>query len=368
MRVGYFCATPLHILNAVTMRLTTDKQGEARLYVYDHFADASRMVQALEGLGLFDRVVLYENNTLSFGGKCRRALWGVLPHPVIRPLLTGVFPFDKVVFFALDALTMTQLMRHGRECAFYYGEDGIGSYINPQLYQASRISRCLLRLTGRYGYLSRIRGLYLHAPALRVVKDSLPVYPMERVSFSHGAMASVLEALWPVEESTIDTSRRVVYFREPLHELFGTDLSALEEQALRMAGEAFGAQGVYIKNHPRMATGAEDDRTLPCGAPYERLMGLWNQEEAVLLSVISTAALQPLLLAGQRPFMIFLYRMALSEDAPLRRLWDGFFNNLRQQYPLAGRLFTPATTHELKEAITRASCLRGGAIGRETGN
>ena len=368
MTVGYFCATPLHILHAVTMRLTTDRDATGDIVVYNHFADAPRMVMALEGLGLFRRVTLYDNHTLSLSGKARRLWHSLVPDRVIRPLLTGPFPYDKVVFFALDALTMTQLMQKGRSCAFYYGEDGIGSYINPALYRFSDVSRLLLRLTGRQKYLAAVQGIYLHDPDLRVVNTHLTGVRMERLPFTAPAMVRVLRALWTVEEAALDTTRPVTYFREPLREVFGADAPHVEEMALALAEEAFGPHRLYIKRHPRMAEGAVDHRTLPCNAPYERLMELWDQSATTLVSVISTAALQPLLLCGQQPTMIFLYRLLLAEGQPMRQTWDTFFEKLNARYGLGDRLFIPGSADELKEAMTRAAGAWNERYGNETGN
>ncbi len=369
MTVGYFCATPLHILHAVTMRLTTDKDAQGDIVVYNHFADAPRMVGALEGLGLFRRVILYDNNTLSLAGKVRRLWHALVPDTGIRSLLTNPFPYDKVVFFALDALTMTQLMQKGGDCAFYYGEDGIGSYINPALYRFSDVSRLLLWITGRRKYLAAVKGVYLHDPALRVANTHLAAVQMERLAFTDPAMVRVLRALWDVDENALDTSRPVMYFQEPLREVFDTDAPYIEEQALALAEEAFGPGRLYVKRHPRMAVEQPtDDRVLPCNAPYERVMGLWDQSATTLVSVISTAALQPLMLCGQRPVMVFLYRLLLDEGQPLRQLWDAFFEKLNARYGLEDRLFIPGSADELKEAMTRAAGAWREHYGNETGN
>lgn len=367
MNVGYFCATPLHILHAVTMHLSNDKQTEGDIYIYNHFADAPRMVDALKELGLFQRVVLYDNSTRYVGDKFRRLWHSFVPDKVIRPLLTGDFPYQKAVFFALDALTMTQLMKKGRDCEFYFGEDGIGSYINPSLYRFSEISRFLLWLTGRRKYLATVKGIYLHDPALRVTNLHLPAEPMERVSFTDPAMEQVLRALWAVDESLLDTTRPVMYFQEPLREVFGTDAPHVEELALTLAEGAFGQGRLYVKAHPRMVkTVSKDAKLLPINAPYERLMGLWEQTTATLVSVISTASLQPLLLCGQRPVMIFLYRLLLNESHPMRQTWDAFFEKLHARYGLEGRLFIPDSADQLKEAMACAAKVE--CYGNETGN
>ena len=367
MAVGYFCATPLHILHAVSMRLTTDRDAEGDIYVYNHFADAPRMVESLKGMGLFRKATLYCNNTLSLKEKMRRLWHAFVPDMAMRPLLTEPFLYKKVIFFALDALTMTQLMAKGQNCDFYYGEDGVGSYINPALYRFSGVSRLLLRLTGRNRYIAAVKGIYLHAPDLRVVNTHLTGVTMEKVPYDDPAMERALQMLWPVDETVVDTRRPVMYFREPLREVFGTDAPHIEEQALQLAEDAFGG-GVYVKRHPRMTDGTADERILPCNAPYERLMGLWEQPRTVLVSAISTAALQPLILCGQRPVMIFLYRMLLEENHPLRRLWDEFFEKLTACYALSGRLFIPDDVGELKEAMAQAAGLLKEWYGNATGD
>lgn len=369
MTVGYFCATPLHILHAVTMRLTTDKDTYGDIYVYNHFSDAPRMVEALKGLGLFHQVVLYDNCTQHIGDKARRLWHSLVPDKTIQSLLMDPFPYNKVVFFALDALTMTQLMEKGQACDFYYGEDGIGSYINPVLYRFSGISRLLLSLTGRKKYLSAVKGIYLHDPDLRVVNRHLPAVKMERAPFTDPDMERVLETLWAVDETVLDTTRPVMYFQEPLREVFDADAPHIEAQALSLAEEAFGPDKLYVKCHPRMVSKLPaDHRILPCNAPYERIMGLWNQSTVTLVSVISTAALQPLLLCGKRPVMIFLYRLLLNETQPLRQLWDEFFEKLCACHRLEGRLFIPNCAAELEKALKQAAECWSNNYGNETGN
>ncbi len=369
MSVCYFCATPLHILHAVNLKLTAHEAIEADMVVYTHFADAPRTVEVLSRLGLFRRVMLYDNHTLTYGGKLNRLYHAFVPDALLRSWRRD-FPYDEVVFFALDPLTMTRLMAWGGGCRFYYGEDGIGSYINPRLYTPSPITRTLLGLTGRLRYLADVAGIYLHRPALRVFDPGFPAVAMDSLPATHPAMRRVMEALWPVDETAIDTTRPVMYFEEPLHELFGGDALAAEAAIPRLAAEIFGETRVYIKRHPRMTPGAADRRYLPCNAPYERVMGLWQAEHTALISAISTAALQPLLLCGGKPYMLFFYRLLLPAGAPAWQLWDTFFDKLRTAYGLEQRLLLPTTEAELKEAMAAiaAALAEGDNHGNEAGN
>ncbi len=353
MTVGYFCATPLHILHAVGLKLTTHRESTGDLVVYTHFDDAPRMVEVLSQLGLFRRVMLFDNHTRTGGGKLRRLWHSVVPAPLLRPW-KRCFPFDEAVFFAIDPLTMSRLIAWGPSCRFYYGEDGIGSYINPTLYIPSLAGRLMLALTGRKKYMAKVAGIYLHHPALRVANVTLPGIPLPAPAMDDPTMHRVLEALWPVDEAAIDTRRRVMFFEEPLRELIDGVLPPLEKLVPRMVKAAFGDGQLYIKRHPRMVTSsAATSLLLPCQAPYERIMGLWKGEETVLISVISTASLQPLMLAGVKPAMVFLYRLLWPAEDPLRRLWDDFFDKLNDGYGLEGRLFLPESMAQLEEILTR---------------
>ena len=360
MRVGYFCATPLHVLHAISLRLTVDSAGTAQLFVYNHFADAKRLVTALRQLGPFERVELIDSCTKTLWDKLQRLWHSVIPIAPVRRLLRGAFPFDKAVFFVLDALTMTQLMKRGKSCDFYYGEDGIGSYINQRLYQYSAESRLLLRLTGREKYLRRIRGIYLHQPSLRVAHRDIPAALMPSVSLSAPPMAQILQQLWPLQEDAIDTDRRGIYLREPLQELFEGAFDDLEQRIMACIHTVFTSDKVYIKPHPRMPAplGAGRD-WLTCDVPFERLMGLFDPDRSVLVSVVSTAALQPVLLGDRPPVMVFLYRLLLQPEDPLRRLWDTFFEKLRAYGKVGERVLIPDTLQQLNKTLAQAAELSG---------
>jgi len=354
MTVGYFCATPLHIINAVNMLLTVDKESQADIFVYNHFADAKRIVECLEKTGLFKRCVYLDENVNSVKAKLKRVLHSFRPCREIREIAWGKFRYNKAVFFSLDQLTMTYLIKKGPQCSFYYGEDGLGSYINPKLYIPQKERDIMLKVTGRKKYLELVKGLYVHNPELLIANREFKAEKIDEIDFSGGEMKRVLEILWPLEDN-ISSDRDVLYFEEPVSEIFKTDAFDIEQKLTGYLKEAFGADKFYVKKHPRMAgVSASEELALKCNAPFERIMGLWDLDKTVLISVICTAALQPTLLCGKNPIMIFLYKMIIDEGNPLYAIWEEFFSKFRELYGSQLTLLLPACEQELKESIAEA--------------
>ena len=356
MKVAYFCATPLHVINAVNMLLTCDSASQADIYVYNHFSDSQRLTEALGNTGIFEKCVYLDENVNSIRAKIRRLFHCFYPCAQIRDIKKNGFKYDKAVFFSLDQINMSYLIKKGRDCEFYYGEDGLGSYINPDIYVPKGERALILKLTGRMKYLERVKGLYVHNPELLIANRSYKAKKIEKTDFSGGEMKRILEILWPIEQGKINPERNVIYFEEPVREIFKTDAAEAEKALTEFVKESFGQEKFYIKKHPRMIkTSREQGFALDLDAPFERIMGHWELDKTVLISVVCTAALQPTLLCGKNPVMIFLYKMFLNQDDVLYAVWEKFFEKLQELYGEQMRIYLPSSFEELKEAVNSAA-------------
>ena len=161
----FFCATPYHIIASMTMAVGTLAGEESTLVVLDHFSMDEGMLERIRSTGIFREVILYKSNNKTKLNKAKRLLGVFCPDRFMRKLAHQT-AFCHCIFFALDFLNLGYLAKiyrkRGVSCRFAFGDDGIGAYLNADCYRPKALVVKLLKASGRFADLQRVKDLYLH--------------------------------------------------------------------------------------------------------------------------------------------------------------------------------------------------------------
>ena len=356
--IGFYCATPFHVIVAVNMMLNEYKDEPADIYVLNYFPQAIEVVEMLKQTGLFQKVVFINLNNYNIWEKSKRLFHSFIPDKDIRDICNK-FSYDNFFFLALDFLNIAFIvkaaLRKKSNCSFGYAEDGIGSYIKDIYVPSKTVSR-LLRITGRIKYLKYVDKLYVFAPEFVVANRNFKVIGIQKFDGQSVQLKRICSILWP-DMPKLKAVNKILYFQQPLGERTGSDTSMAERQLINHVVSEYGVESITVKIHPRVSDCdiCSQDIVLESRTPFEIFALEYNTSKNVLISALSTACFTPFLLLGQYPSLIFTYKILGDGVLSLTGDIEKFMNMFESLYRDKGKLFIPETIEEfntcLKECI-----------------
>lgn len=294
------CATPYHIINAIN--IVKMEECEADIVLYNHFKDSSELIDRIRKTGIFNEVVLFNENNYSFKHKCKRFINAFFPSRLIRSIANKKM-YDKIVFFSLDFINIAYIirkyMRKNINCEFAYGDDGIGTYMDSSAYNPSPIVSKILKFNGNKKWLGKIHDLYVTTPQL--INNT--IYNLHEIKCDIENI-EYIKKLWYID--TNDIRCKYVYLQEPI-----PGSRELDEKVINILEKNVGEKEYIIKLHPREQDWQlEKNNIIDSQIPFERVTADINEETLTLISICSTAAITPILLYKKKIRIIFLYNLS----------------------------------------------------------
>lgn len=319
--IGYLCATPYHIMAAVTMASDMFAEEDSTLIVLDHFNIDETLIEKIRKTGIFTDVLLFKSNNKSLMNKAKRFYNAFVPHPLMRSLAKRK-DFTHFFCFALDFINISYLIqsfrKNGANCQFSFAEDGIGSYINESLYHPNKLASLLIQLNGRANALEAIQSLYIYKPEYAVVNKEFELVKIKQSPKTYETLRCFVSEIWPFEEE-VDFKDSIVYFEQPKENPEENKDVTTEQNAIRKAEELLGAHA-FVKLHPRSyenESWANFD-TLKTRIPFEAIFLQTDFQPKLFLTDNSTAVFSPYMLDGDAELhckTIFLNRLVHGDGA-----------------------------------------------------
>lgn len=360
---GYFCATPFHITAAITMQSGMFADEDGMLILLNHFGADEALVERIRSTGVFKEILVIENDYRTLWGNVKRALNVFFPVKPMR-FVANKTAFSRFVCFALDYMDLAYIMqryrRRGIDCAFSFGDDGIGTYIAEGIFKPKDIAAKLLRLCGRLDELSRVTRVYAYKPAFMVANTAYDVQPILQTEEACRCRREAVCTIWPLEERPpIDGG--ILYFEQPNEEDKDNADQAIEQAALAKATATLDTHAV-VKMHPRSL---EEEawrafEVLKTKMPYEVMLLQQQCAPAMMMTVSSTALFSTYLfddlVAATCP-SVLLYRQMVHVNTVQAAALDELVEriNAASDNPC---IFAPKTAAELEALL---NSIRGDA-------
>ena len=118
--IGFYCATPYHLLIAIHLATTKYKDNKANIILMNHFSDAENIANKLKGLDLFDNVYLLNQSNKTYLQKIKRLAEFIIPNTQIKKFMQ--YDYTEMVFFANDFMNYAYIIknfRRGKHSPFF---------------------------------------------------------------------------------------------------------------------------------------------------------------------------------------------------------------------------------------------------------
>jgi hypothetical protein len=351
-------------MNAVNIALTILNDEIIDLYVLDHSPECYRYYLILKESKVFKQVYflktretysLKKKNKVSNLLSYRKKAFNALNYKRLENNIPNKESCYESIFVAYPDLP-TQIIyyyfkKQNFEVKFNLFEDGIYTYnaLNKKdSWLRVRFSRMVF---GSY-VLEDCKSVYAYKPNFVNIKNKgierLKIPEMKK-SKDHGF--EIINKLMGFDESHIEyLSNKCIFFDQP----FGFDeIMKQQSKLLKIICEIMGPENVGVKIHPRTQENLYQDtcNVINIKIPFEILELNFDINNIILISVLSTACLNPKIVFNEEPYVILLYK--LIELQGTDNAFLDIVLKVKNSYNNKNRFFIPETVEELMIILTR---------------
>lgn len=354
--VGFYCATPFHILAAINLKITLYKNNTCDLYVLNHFDDANDLVSRFKELKLFRNVKIINYNNRNLFNKLKRVTSILFPSKIIRSIYTQN-SYSDFYFFAYDFINISLIIKkyylQGKNCKFIYGDDGVGSYIE-NIYTPKKSTQYLLKFISRYKYLKYINTLAVYNSELVFENSHFNIEKIPQCNFSNIDFCNLISKLWPGNNDFYN-KRKIIYFQQMPFEMEITNNNYTENDIFNAIKDANLIDDTTIKPHPRSKNDniSTNFYLLNDKRPFEVILQNLDVNNKILISPISTALFSPYLMYGQRPTLIILNTLLGMKIQCTNEISD-YFKKFIKITGYEKKIFVPKDINEFKKMLVDA--------------
>lgn len=348
--ICFFCATPYHIMLSIIIKENHFKAQSADIVIYNHFHGAKNLYEKILDTGIFKNVYFFNENNSSIKNRFKRIYHSIFPQKVIQRIANNSH-YSEMIFFALDFLNISYIIkryhRSHKKCIFSYGEDGMGTYMEP-IYVPNKYLRLFLKITRRKQFLKKIKTLYVLVPHLLQCNNFKNIKQIGTAK-NNEILTFCKQTLW--SEGIGIQLKRVVYMQEPFYNDFSLNIDYIEHQILDICNKIF-QNDFLIKLHPITQKFKYSSASiLRMNIPFELLLTESKPDSLIIISFLSTAAITPGFLFGHTPYLIFTYELLADKCPFINTEVTAFITELKKLKTCHERIFIPKTIEELKTIL-----------------
>lgn len=357
--IGFLCATPYHIMVAITMATGMYADKKSVLVVMDHAANFDeKLIEKIRSLNIFYDVKLYKSNNKTKLNNLKRLFNAVFVPRLVRDL--SKTNFEKFFCLALNFIDAAYLIKkfkkRGINCEVAFADDGIGSYVSTTIYKPRKISEIILKFNGNAKYLGEIKRVFVYRPELVVVDFGKELVEIEQTEKSTAELKRAISVLWPLD-SDVDAGGKIMYFEQPYGSaeydyVIEEEISILKEVLTTVPVKA------CIKMHPR--SNAEkmwsDFDIIKSKIPFEAMLLQQTCNPLMYMSNCSTALFSSYLIssfADASNNAVMLNQMpGLSMSDSGTAALNAFVLQVNDKYK-NGNIYSPKSKEELMDTVNK---------------
>ena len=358
----FICSTPFQIMNAVNLAITVLKDEIKDLYILDHSPECHKYYLILKENEFFRQVyflktreaysLLKKNKVINLLSYTKKAL-NALNYKKLEKNIPNKESRYNTVFLAYPDLP-TQIIyyyfkKQNSNIKLNLFEDGIYTY-NALNKKDSWLRINFSRIVFGSYVLDDCKKVYTYKPSFINVKNrNIEKLKIPEIKKTGNEGVAILNKLMAYDECYLKyLSNKCIYFDQP----FGFD--AIMKQQLKIIeiiSEVIGPEHVGIKMHPRTQGDVYKDicKTINIKIPFEVLELNFDINNKILISILSTACLNPKIIFNEEPYIILLYKIVdlnATDDAFL-----DIVSKVKDSYNNKNKFFIPETIEELKTIL-----------------
>lgn len=341
-------------MSCLNLAINQYAEQEKILILYPNFFEYNRVVDICDKYNIFkDIIVISRSNTPFIANWQRRSRMVRLPDNVTTVLkrddITDFFIYSLV---PLEISLMIKIIsKNSPRCCFSLMEDGIGSYLKPDIHIPTGRALKWIKLFDRMKYLDKIDKLYLVNPKLNVFKGPFEIKKM--IGFKDNKLFwNILRDIFGTVELP-DTD--ILILQQPLFEDYMAlpSLGNRQELLYHMLEEKVSLKSLLMKPHPRSKVFKLPSNIKKVGGklPFE-LVHDDKINDMTIVTINSTAAFTPYLIWGLKPNLILLYKLfpELQVSEAMDRFVALFY---REYHEHGGTIYIPDTVDDYEHYLQK---------------
>lgn len=244
------------------------------------------------------------------------------------------------------------LARKNRNLSLYEYEEGFGSYVIMQRFKKRErpVKNAICKLFGTPNLTEdKIKGIYLYFPELYVQPDPVPKLRLPVMNLNDSGIQTMLQRIFGCEG--IHLSKRYIILEESFKVSGEVNNS---EQLFTEVVDIVGTDNVLLKTHPRNGKNSYHERDIAvydATVAWEALIATENIDDKVLITCMSSSAINAKLLYGSKCKIIFLYKLLEGEVSLMYKSENTYKYIDRFLKKYDGEAFAPSTHEELHNLL-----------------
>lgn len=353
MKIAFICATPYHIFNAINIKNQLFSEYDADLFIMNHMQCYKTIGEQATISGLFKHIFTIEDCPGSKNAHGTKLAWYFFRHFIA--IQSGIrrtgqaFNYNTLVINCPDVVTNELLIKRVKKsiaAKVIYVEDGIATYTIDMECYPKKLSY-FFRVLGLKGFKKHVDTTYFYRPNLVQTTcpnpTQLPI-PTETVK-------EIINAVFGFRSKDDFKDKRFIFFEESFSQ-DGIEVNDIE--LFTQAVDYLNRDACILKKHPRSTS----ERVKAIGLdimqgnfPWELYCLNYDFSDNVLLSISSTALLNPKLIFDCEPTLIFLYKLVTPKVAYHTQAVTKHIENVKNLYR-GKNFYIPESQEELKKILS----------------
>ena len=358
------CSTPLHIMNALNLKLTLLKNEAVDLIVLDSSKDNVIYYEKLKKLNFFnDLFFLKLRNMNNSNSEIKWIRYLKAPKRYLRKkkeLIKQSAGFNKKYeeFFICSSAVSFRIIyyyikKNNPSVRLNMLEEGVFTY-QYFLHRDNLLKRMFFRFFFGGNPFKNLQRAYIYRPDfMEKSGENIELKKLPFIDKNNKEIVQIFNNVFEYEnKDSVEWSQKVFYFDQPflVQSINANVLKLVDFISTKLAPKF----QLNIKLHPRTNKNIFENKVnvMQTRLPFEFVVMNNEVKDKILISVFSSACLNPKIMFDEEPYVILLYKII---DLP--RLWnlnERNFNlayKVKESYKAKNKFFIPETFEELSEII-----------------
>lgn len=358
-RFAFACDTPYQVFNAINFVSNNleESLGHSDIYIYHQFKDSKLLSNKLKESGLFNDVfdIQVYGPKKGWYSKFITLIRLLYPRFFLKRyssdssnILSSYYSFLVLCSFTSFTMTMHTYFKRANIILL---EEGIASYSRNMEDDNKSIIFRVFRALNRRKFGFNPQRIYLNNPKIYNQNEiKLPAFPLPELNKGNKCFTE-LKHLFNYCENDLYKEVSIIYLTQPTEEVPG-NIPEAHAQLLQTL-EKFNLTEVLVRVHPRQKNLQIENFCV------DKFNNLWEleciqqlSEKNILISAFSTAQIMPKLICDKEPYLIFAYKLFISNsNIEFIRTIEKFIEQFKTLYRKPEKILIPETFLQLEKCL-----------------
>lgn len=357
------CSTPLQIMNALNLKLTFLKNEAVDLIILDHSKDNIIYYEELKKLNFFNDCFFLRTRNMNGGSseiKWIRYLKTANHYLRKNKLLKQSIVFNKKYeeFFVCSPDLPSQIIYYhikkiNPSVRLNMLEEGTFAYYYF-LHKYNLLKKMFTKFIFGGKTFKNYQKAYIYRPDfMEESGENIELKKLPFIDKKNKEIVQIFNKVFEYENTdSVEWEQKVFYFDQPFqYQSINKSVKKLVDFISTKLTPKF---QLNIKLHPRTDENEFGNKVhvMQTRVPFELVVANNEVKDKILISVFSSACLNPKIMFDEEPYVILLYKLIdLSLLTNLNERSFNLANKVKESYKAKNKFFIPETFEELSEIL-----------------